>query len=234
LFKKYQKVEYTPSLEWFKKKIKFENMEDDLREESINFFEAAAPLIKPSYSIMFGNIENFVLHNEGTPEESGEMDFMNHHYTGKMLKALNGVSTVVAYIITCGMGVEDFDSSSYDEFFIEYWKDILKTRAMSAAQRECNKFVKDFLDVESLSSVAPGTGEMQLWSITELSTLFNTITDHVESDAHMVRDAYMLPNKTICGLMFSSNKPYFSCSECKREHCQDRKVPFGYTKPNHK
>lgn len=234
MFTKYQKVEYIPSVEWFKKKIKFENMEDDLQEESIKFFEASSSLVKPSYSLMMGNIENFVLHVEGTPEESGEMDFLGQHYTGKMLKALNGVSTVMAYIVTCGMGIEDFDTSSYDEFFIDYWKDIVKTRAMGVAQKACNIFVKDFLDVDSLSSVAPGTGEMQLWSITELSSLFNTITDHVPSDAHMVRDAYMLPNKTICGLMFSSSKPYFSCCECKRNHCPERKVPFGWAKPTNK
>ncbi len=228
MFTKFEKVEYRPSEEWFKKRIKFEDLEDDLREESMSFFNSAYPLVQPSYTLLMGNIENFKLHNEGSEEEYGEMDFFSKHYSGKMLKALKGVTTVFAYIITCGMGLEEFDTSDYDEFLIDYWKDILKTNAMSRAQKECNVFVKNFLNVDSISSVAPGTGEMQLWSITELSPLFNTITDHVECDAHMVRDAYMLPNKTLCGLIFSSNKPYFSCCECPREHCPDRKVPFGW------
>lgn len=234
MFTKYQRVVYQPSEKWFQKKIRYDDLEEDLQEESHQLFERAVQCLTPSYSIMLGTRENFVMHEESPDNSYAEMDFCNKHYSGKMLTALQGVSTVMAYIITCGMGMEDFDTSAYDEFLIDYWVDVLKTEAMVVAQKECRIFTKDFLSVDSLSSVAPGTGEMQLWSITQLGPLFNTITESVPSDAHMVRDAYMLPNKTLCGLMFSSSRPYFSCSECKRKNCPERTVPYGWVKSQKK
>ncbi|MGM0432014.1 MAG: hypothetical protein ACQEQU_04815 [Spirochaetota bacterium] len=153
-------------------------------------------------------------------------------FEGKILKRLSDVHRVFPYISTCGTGLESVDLSAYD-FLAPYWVDILKTRALQAAQAQLKRYVKEHYGLKLTNSLNPGSGNVDIWPIEQMHQLFNLFggkqTVLTELGVQLTESSLMIPNKTVAGLLFDAEFRYDSCAYCSRKNCPDRRVPQEYT-----
>jgi len=129
-------------------------------------------------------------------------------------------------IQSCGKKIDTVDFSSYDETMSDFWRDTIKVQGLSKASVEAHKFLKDFFKSKKVSSISPGSGPLGLWDIEQLGPLFRKIEEFTEVDATIIRNSYMLPNKTICGIYYSADTPFLTCIYCDRKNCIGRKAPY--------
>lgn len=221
LLKWQKQLDFNPSWDWFAKKIKFDLFDDDLQNDAKRFFEQATPHIKPSFSAVVCHVENLK-----QVDDHWEMDVLGNHYSGKVLKHLKGIKTVAPYIQTCGIEIDETKFSDYDDMLLSFWLDTIKVQGLNIARQAAIEFFKDFFSSKNVASVNPGSGPEDLWPIEQLGLLFRKIESFIPVDAKIIRNAYMLPNKTVCGIFYSTEKPYLTCTECQRENCIGRKAPY--------
>jgi hypothetical protein len=61
-----------------------------------------------------------------------------------------------------------------------------------------------------------------------LKPLFKLIGDAESEIGVVLTDScLMLPNKTIAGIIFNSDKPFISCIFCPRKNCEKRQAEFS-------
>ena len=214
-------VPFTPNWDDFSKKIDYGVLEEDLQAQAGQFFSEAKESLHPSFSAVVTETSDFQ-----KEDDSCSVTILGNRFQGKVLSHLEGIRTVIPYIATSGKGIEQMEQGDYDSWFFDFWRDSMKVLALETARKACSSFFKDFLHTQTLSSVNPGSGPEQLWPIAQLGMLFHSIETFDRVDASMVRDAYMLPNKTVCGVFFSTDRPYFTCSDCQRANCPNRKADY--------
>lgn len=236
-------VPFNPSYEQFKKIIKLE-WYPEVEEEAQYLFNSSIEKLTPT-----------AVYYEATVEDRFTEDLETHlivdsvHFQGKVLSELNDLYRVFPYIATCGEGMESEDLSSLD-MLAPFWLDSLKTMALGTARLALANHLKERYKFKNINSVNPGSGNMDIWPIQQLSGIFellkrqqnlqiketpvNVSLDLVDTayrlDAigvTLTKSSVMLPNKTIAGMFFNSDHDYSSCIYCERDACPGRKAPFG-------
>ena len=73
----------------------------------------------------------------------------------------------------------------------------------------------------------PGSGDVDLWPITEQSKLFDLIGD-VQRDVGvtLTESCLMVPTKSLSGLFFPSDVKFINCQRCTRSNCPGRKADY--------
>jgi hypothetical protein len=79
--------------------------------------------------------------------------------------------------------------------------------------------------INSLSSMSPGS--LSDWPIEEQKPLFSILGD-VETaiGVTMTKDLLMVPTKSISGIYFPTDLPFYTCQLCPRKNCDSRKARF--------
>ena len=139
---------------------------------------------------------------------------------------LAGVHRVFAYVVTCGTEADEYAHAQQD-YVVRIWMDMLKEMILRAAREQFLAHVKKAVGTPKLSSMSPGSGNLDTWPIRQQTQLFGLI-GNVREDIGVTLTPSMLmdPNKSVSGILFPSEKGYVGCALCRRENCPGRKVPF--------
>ena len=141
-------------------------------------------------------------------------------------KNLLGVKKCYPYVVTCGREI-DLIKLSEDSTFVDFWKDEIKARLLQAARRYLNYSISEEYGIKNLVSMAPGSADIDVWKVDEQQKLFSLFDNYCkEIEVELTDSCLMLPNKTLSGIAFESDKDFLSCQLCQRVDCVDRKVSF--------
>jgi len=148
-------------------------------------------------------------------------------FVSRVLRAnLEEVERVFPYVATCGRELDSAPNSDGDVFSQFCW-DAIKEMALHAALSHLVDHLKEVHELESLSSMNPGSGDLELWPIEqqkELFAFFGGVEDRI--GVALTDSCLMIPNKSVSGLFFSSEHGFESCQLCHREDCPRRRAPF--------
>lgn len=148
-------------------------------------------------------------------------------FESKLLKKnLQNVNKVFPFIATSGIEMENkkFDSG---DFLKKYWWDTLKEQFLGIAIGQLADYLKKKFFKENLSIMSPGDGEFGLWRIEEQKKLFSFFGDTEKLIGVKLTDSnLMIPEKSLSGIMFSTEKDFRSCKVCRRENCPSRSAEF--------
>ena len=141
-------------------------------------------------------------------------------------KNLEDVHRVFAYVCTCGTEVDDWSSQEKD-YVVSLWLDMIKEMFLY----EASDYFKDYLaksyKIEKLSSINPGSGNVENWDISQQSQLFDLIGNVREEIGVMLTDTSLMhPIKSTSGLVYPSETDFENCSLCTRENCIGRRAEF--------
>lgn len=139
---------------------------------------------------------------------------------------LREVERVFPYIATCGNELDHIPLSQ-DDLLAHYWLDTIKQMALTAAVEYVRSLLCRKFGINKLSTMNPGSGEIEMWPIKEQQPLFSLFGD-VETliGVKLTESCLMIPNKSVSGLFFPTETPFESCRLCSRINCEHRKVPY--------
>jgi len=76
-----------------------------------------------------------------------------------------------------------------------------------------------------MSYMSPGS--LKDWAIEEQRPLFSILGDvEVSIDVRLNENLVMIPNKSLSGIYFPTEIPFYSCQLCPRKDCPARKASY--------
>lgn len=144
-----------------------------------------------------------------------------------MSRNLREVERVFPYVATCGNELAELECSCTDLLAL-FWLDTLKDMALAAALEFLQDRLKESFGLEQLSSMNPGSGNTDLWAITQQKPLFGLLGD-VEAmiGVRLTPSCLMLPNKSVSGVFYPTEVRFESCQLCTRENCPRRRAAYA-------
>jgi len=150
-------------------------------------------------------------------------------FTSEVLsKNLSEVERVFPYIVSCGVEL-DTVTVSQDDVFAAYMLDGLKELVLHQAREHFRNHLAETygLDTECMSAMNPGSGNKDVWPISQQRQLFQLLGDVEASIGVRLTDSFLMtPNKTISGILFPTEVPFISCQLCTRDNCPRRRAAY--------
>lgn len=147
-------------------------------------------------------------------------------FTSKVLRVnLDKIERVFPYVTTCGPELDKIDTAG--NFMAPYWLDEIKGAALSMSGAYLHEHIQKQYKPGEMSSMAPGSGAVDIWPIEQQKQLFSLFGD-VESliDVRLTDSCLMIPNKSLSGMYFPTAIRFESCRLCARKKCQGRNAPY--------
>lgn len=139
-------------------------------------------------------------------------------------KNLDQVQRVFPYVITLGPRLED-EARASDDILHSYYLDLIGNIALSLARGIFEKRLKGSYRLEGVSFMSPGS--LQDWGLEEQGPLFSLLGDVYRAIGVRLTESFlMLPRKSLSGLYFPTEIPFYSCQLCPRKSCPGRRAPF--------
>ena len=141
-------------------------------------------------------------------------------------KNLAEAERVFAFVATCGQEIDEMSSAAPD-ILGQFWCDAIKASLLNAATTHLKDHLDRRFQLGKTSVMNPGSGDASVWPIEQQRELFALLGD-VEGQigVHLTHSFLMMPNKTVSGIRFPTEKDFRSCQVCRREHCSSRSAPF--------
>jgi hypothetical protein len=214
-------VKFTPDVEAYRKEIHYEVLEDEALEGADYVLSYAADNLKPSFGGILLPVEDFSLNGD-----VGRATIGGKTLEGPPVAKLKDRYKAAPYFATCGMQLDGLDADSID-FMASFWIDTLKKQALIQARRAAMDYFRRVLGSKTISSINPGSGNVGYWDVSNLKPLFELFYEYkCISDVTLNQNMYMIPNKSVCGILFPSETELYTCSVCNRENCPGRRAPF--------
>jgi len=142
-------------------------------------------------------------------------------------KNLNNVERVFPYVVTIGNRLEK-KMRAYNDLLKKYYLDTIGNVALTATQKYLKDQLRSRYALDGMSCMSPGS--LKDWAIEEQRSLFSILGD-VESSigVSLNETLVMIPNKSLSGIYFPTEIPFYSCQLCQRENCTTRKAPYDET-----
>jgi hypothetical protein len=190
----------------------------ELHEELARFVDQASACARPKAGFSVAFID----------DRAGDRVVIGgEHFQSEILaENLAEINRVFPYVATCGTELDSLDLSGFDPF-ASFWHATIKAMALDAAYRELGRQMRETFGIERMSSMNPGSGNVDVWPIEQQRPLFALLGDaEGELGVRLTESFLMVPDKTVSGIFFASDVLYVNCQSCEREVCPDRRAPF--------
>jgi hypothetical protein len=148
-------------------------------------------------------------------------------FTSPMLRNnLRNIDRIFAYVATCGCEMDQVtlvDANILDIF----WWDAIKESLLVTASQYLVEFLEYRHQLKKTASMNPGSGDVNVWPIEQQRELFELLGDVRGQIGVELTDSFlMMPNKTVSGILFPTERDFRTCQVCHRKNCQNRRAPF--------
>ena len=140
---------------------------------------------------------------------------------------LDHVERVFPFVLTIGGALEE-EARACTDILQQYYLDTIGNAGLAAVRDYFEDFLRSRYALTTLSSMSPGS--LKDWAIENQGPLFSILGD-VEGAVGMrlEESLVMTPFKSISGIYFPTEIPFYSCQLCKRERCPTRKATYSET-----
>ena len=148
-------------------------------------------------------------------------------FTSRTLRRnLDAVERVFPFVATCGHELDEVIPVKGD-FLKDYWRDAVKASLLGFATRHLSDHLHRKFRLGGTSTMSPGSGDATVWPIEQQEMLFGLLGDVRGRIGVRLTDSFlMVPNKTVSGIRFPTEKDFRSCQVCHREKCPSRSAGF--------
>ncbi len=149
-------------------------------------------------------------------------------FTSRTLRRhLTEAERVFPYVVTCGTEVDSAKGPD-DGIWQKAWLYMLKGEIVSVAVGDLARHIGEHQRIARLSSMNPGSGDMDMWPIAQQKELLSLLGDVEAAIGVTLTASYLLrPEMSVSGLMFPTEFDFHSCQVCHRERCPNRRAPFS-------
>ncbi|MCL2665258.1 MAG: hypothetical protein FWE82_06570 [Defluviitaleaceae bacterium] len=159
--------------------------------------------------------------------DGGRVEISGVIFNSRVLAAaLSKAHRLFAYVCTCGIEVDDWSHKEPDPV-AAVWIDMFKQMFVVDAAMYLRNHLTQTYGFTNISSINPGSGDIENWPISQQSELFLLIGGVKEQIGVTLTDSYlMIPTKSTSGLYFPSETEFVNCALCSREVCENRRAPY--------
>jgi hypothetical protein len=138
---------------------------------------------------------------------------------------MDDVGRVFPYVVTIGGQLEE-QARAFKDFVKQYYLDTIGNIALTAARKYLEDQLRSRYALGCISYMSPGS--LKDWSLDEQRPLFSILGD-VESSigVRLTRSFLMIPRKSLSGIFFPTEIPFYSCQLCPRKNCSSRKAKYS-------
>jgi hypothetical protein len=149
-------------------------------------------------------------------------------FTSSMLRNnLTNIDRIFAYVATCGREMDQATLVDANILAI-FWWDAIKESLLMAASKYLLGFLEYRYQLKKTASMNPGSGDVNVWPIEQQRELFALLGDvRGQIGVELTASCLMIPNKTVSGILFPTERDFRTCQVCHRKNCQNRKAPFN-------
>ena len=148
-------------------------------------------------------------------------------FTSRLLRQnLDRVERVFPYVATCGRELDTVELPRGD-VLTAFWWDTIKAAVLGAARAHLHAHLAQRFRLGKTATMSPGSGDVDTWPIEqqrELFALLGGVRPHI--GVELTESCLMIPNKTVSGIVFPTEKDFRTCQVCHREICPNRSAPF--------
>jgi hypothetical protein len=148
-------------------------------------------------------------------------------FTSTMLHDnLSSVERVFPFVVTCGREMDLVDWLD-DNLLTQFWWEAIKESLLTSASRYLRAFLERRYFFTKTASMNPGAGDANVWPIEQQRELFALLGDVQGLIGVELTDSFlMIPNKTVSGILFPTERNFRTCQVCHREGCPSRSALF--------
>ncbi len=144
-----------------------------------------------------------------------------------MVRQLGERRRLFAYCATCGVETAVLEGSPdpLEGFWLEELRLVLLRQAIAHLHREISRRYR----IPKLAGMAPGSGDADVWPLSEQTRLFDQLFNGRVTDligVVLTDSLLMLPHKSSSGVLFAVEHDFATCQLCHRENCPNRRAPF--------
>jgi hypothetical protein len=142
-------------------------------------------------------------------------------------KMLSDNDTVIPYVSTCGLELEEWSQSFVDNMFEQFVADTMKEVFLDAVRDKLISEVQEkYFDAEkSISTINPGS--LNEWPITGQRPLFEILGGVTGDIGVVLKDSLLMtPTKSVSGIIFQTDTAFHNCQLCPRVDCPGRTAPY--------
>jgi hypothetical protein len=138
---------------------------------------------------------------------------------------LDRVERVFPFVLTIG-GILEEEARRCGDILEQYYLDSIGDVALASVRSYLEESLRSRYALTTLSSMSPGS--LEDWSIENQGPLFSILGD-VEGaiGVRLEKTLVMTPFKSISGIYFPTEIPFYSCQLCTRERCPSRMADYN-------
>ena len=180
-------------------------------------------LIEESQSLISARAAYKVCYIEANLEDAIVIDGI--HLKSRVLrKNLSNVERVFPYVVTIGDKLEK-EARSCDDLLKQYYLDTIGNVALVIARKYLKDKLRSRYALDGMSYISPGS--LKDWAIEEQRALFSILGDVEASIGVRLNETLvMIPSKSLSGIYFPTEIPFYSCQLCPRKDCPARKASY--------
>lgn len=162
-------------------------------------------------------------------DDAGE-DFVlvnGTRFTSRVLRVnLEGIHRVFPFVATCGVELGQWAQSKGD-MLQRYWSEEICHMALDFAVKSLKEQLDRVFSLDGQSLMCPGS--LDDWPLTQQSLLFGLMGPVTETiGVVLTESSLMVPVKSLSGIIFGSEKTFYSCQLCPRDKCIGRQAPYDH------
>lgn len=203
--------------------LDFEEIKRRLRTEKSGTWGKVQTLVESAQSIITARAAYKVCYIKSKLEDAITIDgiCLKSHV---LRKNLNNVERVFPFVVTIGNRLEE-KVSACNDLLKRYYLDTIGNAALAIARKYLKDQLRSRYALDGMSYMSPGS--LKDWPIEEQRPLFSILED-VEASigVRLEENLVMIPNKSLSGIYFPTEIPFYSCQLCPREDCPARKASY--------
>ncbi len=138
-----------------------------------------------------------------------------------------GLHRIFPFVATCGVELAAW-AQAIDDLLLNYYANEIKMAALRVAERYVEKDIQQRFQPGRMGKMNPGS--LPEWPIHEQKHLFAVLGDTRETVGVTLNPSMlMVPDKSVSGIYFQSEKGFTSCRLCPVEKCPSRKAAYDQT-----
>ena len=140
-------------------------------------------------------------------------------------KHTENIGRVFPFVVTIGSKLEERATMCKD-FLEQYYLDTIGNIALITARKYLEDQLRSRYALGCISYISPGS--LEDWGLEEQRPLFSILGDVDASiGVRLTKSLLMIPKKSLSGIFFPTEVPFYSCQLCPRKNCPSRKAKYS-------
>jgi len=147
-------------------------------------------------------------------------------FTSRVLRRhMDNAGRVFPFVVTIGSRLEEYARACKD-FLKQYYLDTIGNIALITVRKYLEDHLRSKYALGCISYMSPGS--LKDWDLKAQRPLFSILGDVKGSiGVYLTETLLMIPAKSLSGIFFPTEIPFYSCQLCPRENCPSRKAKYN-------